>query len=166
MCLSYTFDDGLKEHYTLVVPELEKRDFRGTFWINGSKINKDEHSITDTTRMTWPQLKEIAHNGHEVSNHGWEHKNFGRFPIEEIRQDVFKNDSAILEHTGIMPLTFCYPHNTKTPEGVELVSKNRIDTRTFQRSIGGKATPENLEAWVDQLIETKDWGVGMTHGIN
>lgn len=36
--ITYTFDDGLIEHYTLVVPELEKRGFRGTFFINGSKV--------------------------------------------------------------------------------------------------------------------------------
>ena len=43
--ISYTFDDGLAEHYTLLVPQLEKRGFRGTFWICGSNINKDAFSI-------------------------------------------------------------------------------------------------------------------------
>ena len=86
--ISYTFDDGLAEHYTLVAPQLEKRGFRGTFWICGSKINKDSETISDTTRMTWPQLREMSDNGHEISNHGWAHKNFARFPIEEIKEDI------------------------------------------------------------------------------
>ena len=38
--ISYTFDDGLKEHYTIVGPEFEKRGMRATFFINGSKICK------------------------------------------------------------------------------------------------------------------------------
>ena len=38
--------------------------------------------------MTWPQLKEMSDKGHEISNHGWAHKNFARFPIEEINQDI------------------------------------------------------------------------------
>ena len=67
--ISYTFDDGLAEHYTLVAPQLEKRGFRGTFWICGSNINKDNRNITDTTRMPWPQLKEMSDKGHEISNH-------------------------------------------------------------------------------------------------
>ena len=46
--ISYTFDDGLAEHYTLLVPQLEKRGFRGTFWVCGSNINKDNENITDT----------------------------------------------------------------------------------------------------------------------
>ena len=55
--ISYTFDDGLAEHYTLLVPQLEKRGFRGTFWVCGSNINKDNENITDTTRMTWLNLR-------------------------------------------------------------------------------------------------------------
>lgn len=163
--ISYTFDDGLKEHYTQVVPELEKRNFKGTFWINGSKINETHSMITDSTRMTRSQLKEMADKGHEISNHGWAHKNFGRHSLEEIEEDILKNDSAIQLYTGIKPLTFCYPHNTKTPEGIELASRNRVGTRTEQRSIGSKSTPEDLDKWVNTLIETNNWGVGMTHGI-
>lgn len=164
--ISYTFDDGLKEHYTLIAPYFDKLGFKGTFWINGSKINQDNYSIKDTSRMTWPELKEMSDNGHEISNHGWAHKNFGRHTIDEIREDVFKNDSAIFANTGIMPRTFCYPNNKKTPEGIILVSENRVGTRTQQRSIGSKPTEEDLEKWVNTLIQTNDWGVGMTHGIN
>ena len=33
--ISYTFDDGLLEQYTLVFPELEKRNIKATFAVNG-----------------------------------------------------------------------------------------------------------------------------------
>ena len=143
--ISYTFDDGLAEHYTLVAPQLEKRGFRGTFWICGSNINKDNRNITDTTRMTWPQLKEMSDKGHEISNHGWAHKNFARFPIEEIKEDILKNDSAIFANTGVMPRTFCYPNNNKKAEGRRIAVQNRVGTRTHQRSIGSKSTLQDLE---------------------
>lgn len=163
--ISYTFDDGLAEHYTLVAPQLEKRGFRGTFWICGSKINKDSETISDTTRMTWPQLREMSDKGHEISNHGWAHKNFARFPIEEIKEDILKNDSAIFANIEVMPRTFCYPNNNKKAEGRRIAEQNRVGTRLKQRSIGSKSTPEDLEKWMNTLIETNDWGVGMTHGL-
>lgn len=121
--ISYTFDDGLAEHYTLVAPQLEKRGFRGTFWICGSKINKDSETISDTTRMTWPQLREMSDNGHEISNHGWAHKNFARFPIEEIKEDILKNDSAIFANIEVIPRTFCYPNNNKKQREGELLNR-------------------------------------------
>lgn len=163
--ITYTFDDGLVEQYTLAAPFLERLGFRGTFFINGSRINEGAGSVADTARMTWTQLKELSDKGHEVSNHGWAHKNFGRHTLEEIREDIFRNDSAICKHTGSIPLTFCYPNNSKTPEGVKIAAENRVGTRTKQRSIGSKSTSEELEKWVGTLIETCDWGVGMTHGM-
>lgn len=163
--ISYTFDDGLAEHYTLLFPQLERRGFRATFWVNGSNINKDNDNVTDTTRMSWPQLKEMSDRGHEISNHGWAHKNFARFPIEEIKEDILKNDSAIFANTGVMPRTFCYPNNNMKKEGRRIAVQNRVGTRTKQRAIGSKSTSQDLEKWVETLIETNDWGVGMTHGM-
>lgn len=163
--ISYTFDDGLAEHYTLAAPQLEQRGFRGTFFINGSKVNKDERHIKDTTRVTWPQLKEMAEKGHEISNHGWAHRNFAKFPFEVLKEDIQKNDSAIYAHVGVMPRTYAYPNNTKQGEAMAFVARNRVGTRLKQRSVGSKRTARDLEKWMETLIKTGDWGVGMTHGL-
>ena len=163
--ISYTFDDGLAEHYTLAAPQLEQRGFRGTFFINGSKVNKDELHIKDTTRVTWPQLKEMAEKGHEISNHGWAHRNFAKFPFEVLKEDILKNDSAIYAHVGVMPRTYAYPNNTKQGEAMAFVARNRVGTRLKQRSVGSKRTARDLEKWMETLIKTGDWGVGMTHGL-
>lgn len=163
--VSYTFDDGLAEHYTLVVPQLEKRGFRGTFFINGSKINQDKGHLRDTTRVTWSQLKDMAERGHEISNHGWAHRNFARFPLDILKEDILKNDSAIYACTGIMPRTFAYPNNNKSEPGLSFVEKNRVGTRIEQRSVGSKRTLEDLNGWLDALIQKGSWGVGMTHGL-
>lgn len=163
--ISYTFDDGLAEHYTLVAPQLEQRGFRGTFFINGSKVNKDERHIKDTTRVTWPQLKGMAEKGHEISNHGWAHRNFAKFPFEVLKEDILKNDSAIYAHVGVMPRTYAYPNNTKQGEAMAFVARNRVGTRLKQRSVGSKRTARDLEKWMETLIKTGDWGVGMTHGL-
>ena len=163
--ISYTFDDGLAEHYTLAAPQLEQRGFRGTFFIYGSKVNKDERHIKDTTRVTWPQLKEMAEKGHEISNHGWAHRNFAKFPFEVLKEDILKNDSAIYAHVGVMPRTYAYPNNTKQGEAMAFVARNRVGTRLKQRSVGSKRTARDLEKWMETLIKTGDWGVGMTHGL-
>ena len=163
--ISYTFDDGLAEHYTLAAPQLEQRGFRGTFFINGSKVNKDERHIKDTTRVTWPQLKEMAEKGHEISNHGWAHRNFAKFPFEVLKEDILKNDNAIYAHVGVMPRTYAYPNNTKQGEAMAFVARNRVGTRLKQRSVGSKRTARDLEKWMETVIKTGDWGVGMTHGL-
>ncbi|MDD4921252.1 MAG: polysaccharide deacetylase family protein, partial [Bacteroidales bacterium] len=38
--VSYTFDDGLKDQYELAVPMLDEFNFKGTFWLVGSRITE------------------------------------------------------------------------------------------------------------------------------
>ena len=39
--VTFTFDDGLLEHFTLVFPELKRRRLKATFGIVGSKVGCD-----------------------------------------------------------------------------------------------------------------------------
>ena len=161
--ISYTFDDGLKEHYTLAAPGLENLGFRGTFWVNGLSV--ETNSDANKPRVSWEELKDMNKRGHEISNHGWSHKNLNRITLEEVATEIEKNDSIILANVGVMPRTFCYPFNAKNEEVLKMASKNRVDTRTKQIAVGGHSTPEKLDQWVNELLNTGDWGVGMTHGI-
>lgn len=165
--LTYTFDDGLIEHYTLAAPELEKRGFRGTFFINGSKVNEDHSKEIDKSkpRVSWKELKEMAARGHEISSHGWAHLNVTKYPLEIIKEEVQKNDSAIYVRVGMMPRTYAYPGNRKGGEAMAFITQNRVGTRMEQRSLGSKRTSRDLEKWMNMLINTGDWGVTMTHGI-
>lgn len=165
--ISYTFDDGLKEHYTLVYPLLEKLGFKGTFWIIG-KITEYRGADLGKPRISWNQLKEMSDKGHEISNHSWSHPVFLHKSLQLVQDEIAKGDSIIQHKTGKKPLTFCYPGNFYNDSIVEIASKGRIATRLHQQGIGGqvsKSTPEKLDRWVKDLIATGDWGVAMTHGI-
>ena len=71
--ISFTYDDGLLEHYTLVAPNLEKRGFRGSFWIIGNMVGVEHHRLG--ARMTWKQIKKLEKRGHDMGSHGWSHIN-------------------------------------------------------------------------------------------
>ena len=75
--ISYTFDDGLQEHYTLLFPKLEKYGFKGTFWIWGKCI-ENESAMQGKPRMSWAQIKEMSDKGQEISSHSWSHTNLKR----------------------------------------------------------------------------------------
>ncbi|MCD8167555.1 MAG: polysaccharide deacetylase family protein [Bacteroides sp.] len=166
--ISHTFDDGMLEHYTLVAPELEKRGFRGTFWVCGQTVNADSGTPRDTTRVSWGQLRKMAEKGHEISNHTWSHPNLTRISIEEVKREIQQNDTAIFEYTGIFPRTFCYPYNALNEEVKAIASRDRAGTRTHQFGIGrnnSKSTPEKIQNWVDTLLVSGEWGASMIHGI-
>ena len=165
--ISYTFDDGLQEHYTLVYPQLEKFGFKGTFWVC-SKIIDDKKAALGKPRMTWEQMKEMASHGHEISNHGWSHMILKGKLQEDIRMEIARNDSVIQSHIGKWPLTFCYPGNFMDEQAMRIASEGRVGTRTYQYAMGGErshSTPDKLEKWVKGLLVAGEWGVAMVHGI-
>jgi hypothetical protein len=110
-------------------------------------------------------MKEMAQKGHEISNHGWAHRNVTKLSPEELRFEVEHNDTVIYQNTGVFPRTFCYPGNAKNDSVVAYIERNRIGSRTKQFSVGGKSTPENLDEKIKYLISNGEWGVTMTHGI-
>lgn len=164
--VSLTFDDGIVDHYTLVYPKLNYSALKGTFWICGSNIGIDD---SYTPRLTWDMCREMAADGHEISNHSWSHKNFAKISEEEIREEVQKNDKIIERELGRKPITFCYPFNAITETAAEIASEGRVALRTYQEAMGQRnshSTPESLDAWLRKVIDNGEWGVTMMHGIH
>lgn len=164
--VSYTFDDGLVEHYTMVMPHLNSLGIKGTFWIIADNIDRRKPMV-DHLPVTWEQLVEIAAHGHELGNHGFTHTALDWITPEEGDREIERNDSAIYAHTGIHPVSFCFPGNGRNDEMIaRVLAHPRINgARTFETGIGGGATVESLDAWLASAIEKGEWVVGMTHGM-
>lgn len=61
-----TFDDSRKEHFTIAADELEKRNFRGVFFIMTVTNNKKNYMSTD-------EIKKLSERGHTIGLHSWDH---------------------------------------------------------------------------------------------
>ncbi len=163
--VSLTFDDSMKEHYTIVAPELEKRGFRGTFWMCGGWMPADPQA--DTTHFTWAEAKEMSDNGHEMSNHSWSHPYLTRISEDELIEQIRKNDEAILANIGKPSTTFCFPYNAFNEAVLEKVMEGRIGARLKEFWLGGQHSPkEYLQKQVEDALAAGSWITGMTHGIN
>lgn len=160
--ISYTFDDGLLEHYTLVRPRLNALGLKASFCIIGSKVGGDQKG---TPCMTWQQLREMSSEGHEITSHGYRHQSMERLSGEALRYEVQHNDTLIYNKTGVFPRTYFFPGNRKTAEGLAFVSRDRVGCRTAQVSLGSKRDSLWLAGWVQRLLKRGEWGVTMTHGI-
>jgi peptidoglycan/xylan/chitin deacetylase (PgdA/CDA1 family) len=163
--VSLTFDDSMKEHYTIVAPELEKRGFRGTFWMVGSWMPTDPQA--DTTHFTWAEAKEMSDRGHEMSNHTWSHPYLTMLSDEELLNEIKKNDEAILANIGKPSTTFCFPYNAFNEKVIDAAMEGRIGARLKEFWLGGQHSPkEYLQKQVEDALASGSWIAGMTHGIN
>ncbi len=160
--VTFTFDDGLGEHYTLVFPRLKQLGLKASFGIIGSKIGKDWKGLPT---MTWEELKEMAADGQEITSHGWAHHAVIKLEGEALRYEVQHNDTVIYNNVGVFPRTYFYPGNRKTEEGVAFCSKDRVGTRTFQGSFGSKRDSAWVQRTIARTIKKGEWTVWMTHGI-
>ena len=160
--ISYTFDDGLKEHYTEVFPRLKQMGLKATFCIIGSKVGKDQKG---TPCMTWDELREMHADGQEISSHGFRHRSMEKLSGEALRYEVQHNDTLIYNKVGTFPRTYFYPGNRKTDEALAFCGRDRVGTRTFQVSFGSKRDSLWVEKWIARLLKNGEWGVTMTHGI-
>ena len=61
-----SFDDSRTEHYTIAAPELEKRNFRGAFFIMTVTNNKKNYLSSD-------EIAELSNRGHSIGLHSWDH---------------------------------------------------------------------------------------------
>lgn len=162
--LSFTFDDGLREQYTLLFPKMKELGIKGTFCLIGSWMNNPPKNPNKQT-FTWEQAKEMALDGQEITSHGFAHKNVSKLSPTELRYEVQHNDTLIYQHTGIFPRTYFYPGNRKSDEAVAYCSRDRVGTRTFQVSLGSKRSQEWFEQYLNSIIEKGEWAVTMTHGL-
>ena len=76
--LSFTLDDNLRDQYDVAVPLLNKYGIHATFFvISGRTADTNEEAAKkkpgDWGGISWPQLKELAAQGHEIANHTWMH---------------------------------------------------------------------------------------------
>ena len=168
--LTYTFDDGLQDHYNIAAPLLEKFGFRGTFFIIPIKVPETSVQVYSKKPgewggISWSQLKEMLHNGHEIGNHSMSHRSLKNLNDTILLKEIEDSWQKIKDKTGVAPLTFCYPYNSFDEHIRSIALFNHIATRDSCLGIGKNTTIENFNAIADSAIKKKLWKVFMIHGI-
>ncbi|MFD0871138.1 polysaccharide deacetylase family protein [Paenibacillus residui] len=98
--IALTFDDGPNAAQTPQILDLLKQyDAKATFFVVGKRMEK------------YPDLvRREANEGHELANHTYNHPYFKQStPIEQIRQEILKNEQLITSLTRHKPRLFRPP---------------------------------------------------------
>ena len=170
--LTYTFDDNLRDQYTVGVPMLNEFGLKGTFFVIPGKTSdtvedaeRRQHDKRAWGTITWTELKEMAAQGHEIASHTWTHPGLAKLTPEEVEAQFVQANEAIRAKLGLAPLTLAFPFNQSTP-GIQAVAlKHYVAFRSYQHGIGGRSTVESLNAWAEKQIRDRSWGVAMLHGV-
>lgn len=101
--LSLTFDDGDPSQLDVAIPELAKRNFKGTFFLIHDRLVRVED---------W---KKAADSGQEIGNHSLTHKRAKDLAPGEAEQQVSEAKKRLEELFSIPILAFAYPFTEINP---------------------------------------------------
>ena len=173
--VSYTFDDGLEDQYTIAYPMFREAGLPATFFIIGSKVG-DPNGLRSkaekhTPVMTWRMIRDMAANGMEIGSHGWAHARYQNMDREEILDDIRKNQKELKENAGIDCTSFASPYNAKRgKDGTDILAlvkeEGLAGCRPHQKAAGGGMTAEKMNEMVEKAKAKGDWLIFMTHGMS
>lgn len=103
--VALTFDDGPNPIATpQILDTLRQMGVPATFFLLGRHVDR------------WPALaRRVAGEGHELGNHGWEHRKLHFRSPTYVRRDITRGTSAIAAATGASPRFFRAPHGFRSP---------------------------------------------------
>lgn len=171
--VSYTFDDGTLGHYTVAAPLFERYGFRGTFGVVVHRTADDPAAAEKleaggkkiVRRVSWKEWAELVAKGHEVANHGLDHRGLASLTEEELQREVEEARRIITDKVG-RPLTFIYPGNSRNPKVREFVLKNHIASRDREERFGGPGfNVDKANGIIDKAIKAGQAVVIMTHAV-
>jgi peptidoglycan/xylan/chitin deacetylase (PgdA/CDA1 family) len=173
--ISYTFDDNLREQYTVALPMLNEVGFKGTFFViagktaetpeEGAKKQVDPNVRAKWGGISWPELKKMADEGQEIGSHTWSHAGMTKLSAADVDAELKNAYDAIQAHIGKPPLTLAFPGNSSNLEVQAAALKYHVAFRSYQEATSEKSTTASLNAWADKVIAEKNCGVMMTHAI-
>ncbi|CAB3389424.1 polysaccharide deacetylase family protein [Kyrpidia spormannii] len=123
-----TFDDGPDVTYTTRILDILRREgIHATFFIVGQRAQAHPEMV-----------RRIVAEGHVVGNHSWDHPNFTKLSIAEIRSELIRTNDLLRSLVGYTPDLFRPPYGELTPALVQTIG-----------SMGFKI--------IDWSVDTRDW---------
>jgi len=111
-----TFDDGWKEHYTVVFPILMKYNFVGTFFITTDSVG---HSAF----VSWKQLQKMSTAGMDIQAHSLTHPHLDKLPSQEAFHEIIESKKMIESHLNKPVVVFAYPFGGYNDTVIQMVKR-------------------------------------------
>lgn len=138
--IAFTFDDGWRDCYTQIAPQLEKYGVNAMFFINPNFVdaadNGDEAYIenftVNTTKspgkcpMTWEQIKDLQKRGFLFGAHTLDHYCINDDNITELEHQIGHCRGAIEKKLGVPCEHFAFPYGRlehANPKSIDIAFK-------------------------------------------
>lgn len=148
-----TFDDGTADGLETVLPLLQKRQQRATFFIVAGFTGLDlaHRHVEQTPRgqrsyLVWPEVKALRDAGMEIGSHSVRHPRLTALAHPELRDEVVVSKQILENGLGQPVEFFAYPYTARGQSTREMVKaagyrgavsglRGSLDARDLQRLV-------------------------------
>jgi peptidoglycan/xylan/chitin deacetylase (PgdA/CDA1 family) len=163
---SFTFDDGHAAHVDELMPALEQRGFRATFYVV-TGWTPDVRSDAAKGKASWADWRAAAARGHEIGNHSATHASLGGVTNEAaLNREIAESAVLIAEKTGVRPRSFAYAFCKANPRAETVVRRHHVAGRKYHPIFEGQTPPlDQARRWIEAAISNRTWHVYLSHGM-
>ncbi len=106
-----TFDDTRIDQYNVAMPELNKYNYKGVYFIMTVSLGKPGY-------MSREQVKQLADEGNTIGSHTYDHKNVKTYTVDDWVEQVQKPSKQLQMITGKPVEYFAYPFGLWNKEAI------------------------------------------------
>ena len=173
--VSVTFDDNVISQYTLAVPALNARGFKGTFNVITS--------LTDTIYdccVTLDEWKNVANQGHEIGSHTKTHPHLPQLTFTQMQDEIGGSQAEIdAQITMQKCVTFAYPFGDLNVTA-ELIAQDyyiaargvtcELNTTPYDfydmKACEDKLSVAQMKAKADEAEQEAKWLISYYHSLD
>lgn len=100
----------------------KKYDVKCTFFVGGSWVTQNPE-----------YLQKIVSEGHEIGNHGYFHKEYGKLTYKQNADEIVACSKIVFEYCGIYPTLFAPPSGDFSAETLKAAKDNGFKTIMWSR---------------------------------
>jgi|GEM_PF-2255485 len=170
--ICFSFDDGTKSVYTLVLPIFDEFGYKATVLVNPAITTEVPEN---PWWGSWEEWRDASRRGHEISSHSLNHWDLTIIPPDIQDKEVAESFKSIEENIGTPPLSFAFPFDHANSESINKVAKyyralrdrsvlEQLDDKVFLPVYGGdKFSAEIGHQIIDLAITKRLWIVAECH---
>jgi peptidoglycan/xylan/chitin deacetylase (PgdA/CDA1 family) len=119
-----SFDDGMRNNYTVALPILQEHGIRATVYVSIDLIGGTSPWIdprSDQRMLDAQELRTLAAAGWELGGHTVSHPDLSRLDYDACRHEIEAGRTALEQIAGVRVETFAYPFGRYGPAALQAV---------------------------------------------
>jgi peptidoglycan/xylan/chitin deacetylase (PgdA/CDA1 family) len=152
--VALTFDDGFKDFFTVVAPQLMRRKLPATVFVITDRAS-GRLPPNGESFLTWEEIKQLAAAGLDIGSHTCSHLRLPELSLQDVMRELSESEAAVRMHTQQETVALSYPFG-QTSEQIGRIADSAGYACAIAADCGPNAANVKLHALSRTVIASDD----------